>query len=317
MEAIIKGVLADNNRLRKELKHARLELVKMKEEREFGRGLLSPRSRSQDEEACPRGKSAIGSGTRVGSLGGMMAQEVEGGKRRKVEVGGPVGPEKRRELRLPAAVKVGGVRWETGIGGVQAGLMEAGVEFREGTKWLVPEGELEKRKERGSLSCTVVVRIRGGDVAGQLCRTGLWVGGVWCSVRRFVAVAPVRKGPAWRKAVDEVKEAVAGGGESVASLMKDVRGEVRRLTGGVGVAPLEKNAGDGFTGLKKEVGEIGKMVNVVVAGLKAIGSDVNVLGFMMATMFKEKEEEARRKGKGKGKRVDFGGGSGLGWGFKF
>ena len=171
-EAMIKEIVADNNRLRKELKHVRLELEKMKEEREFGRAPLSPRSPSPDEEACPRGESGV-SGTRVGSLGGMMAQEVEGGKRRKVEVGGPRDPEKRRDLRLPAAVKVGGMRWETGIGGVQAGLMEAGVEFCEGARWLVAEGELQKRKERGSLSSTVVVRIRGGDVAGQLCRTGL------------------------------------------------------------------------------------------------------------------------------------------------
>ena len=49
------------------------------------------------------------------------------------------------------------------------------MEFCEGARWLVPEGELQKRKEKGSLSSTVVVRIRGGDVAGQLCRTGLWV----------------------------------------------------------------------------------------------------------------------------------------------
>jgi len=182
---------------------------------------------------------------------------------------------------------------------------------------LVPEGELQKRKERGSLSSTVVVRIRGGDVAGQLCRTSLWVGGVWCSVRRFVAVAPVVKGPAWRKAVDEVKVAVAGGGESVASLMKDVRGEVRRLTGAVGVAPLGKNAGDGFTGLKKEVEEIGKRVNVALSGLKAIGGDVDVLGSMMAAMFKGMEESEKAKKKEKEKGVDFGGGSKVGSGFRF
>jgi len=166
----------------------RLELANIKEEREFGRAPLSPRSLSPDEEACPRDESGS-SKTQVESLGGMVAQEMEGGKRKRVEVGGPGDPEKRRNLRLPAAVKVGGVRWETGIGGVQAGLMEAGVQFCEGAKWLVSEGELQKRKERGSLSSTVVVRIRGGDVGGQLCHTGLWVGGVWCLVNRYVVVA--------------------------------------------------------------------------------------------------------------------------------
>jgi len=130
-------------------------------------------------------------------------------------------------------------------------------------------------------------------------------------------VAPVVKGPAWRKAVDEVKVAVAGGGESVPSLMKDVRGEVRRLTGAVGVAPLGKNAGDGFMGLKKEVEEIGKRVNVALAGLKEIGSDVDVLGSMMAAMFKGMEESEKAKKKEKGKGVDFGGGSKVGSGFRF
>ena len=142
-EAMISEIVADNNRLRRELKHARLELVRLKEEIEFGRAPLSPRSPSPDEEACTRGRSSF-SEARVGSLGGIMAQEVEGGKRRKVEVGGPKDPEKRRDLRLPAAVKVGGVRWETGIGGVQAGLMEAGVEFCKGARWLVAEGPEEE-----------------------------------------------------------------------------------------------------------------------------------------------------------------------------
>ena len=125
------------------------------------------------------------------------------------------------------------------------------------------------------------------------------------------------KGPAWRKAVDEVKKVVAGGSESVASLMNDIRSEVRRLTGAVEVAPLGKNAGDGFTGLKREVEEIGKRVNVALSGLKAIGGDVDVLGEMLAAMYKgvEAAEKERRKEKGKG--VDFGGGSKVGLGFRF
>ena len=283
---------------------------------------MSQRSPSLDEEACPRGESRRVVNFREGSLEGMLAQVVEGGKRRKMEVGGPIDPEKRRNLRLPVAVKMGGIRWESGIGGVQAGLMEARVEFCEGAKWLVPEGELQKRKERGSLASTVVVRIRGGNVAGQLCCTGLWVGGVWCSVRRYVVVAPVRKGPAWRKAVDEVKEAVAGGGKSVVGLMKDMREEVRRLTGVVGVAPLGKNVGDGLSGLRQEeVEEVGKRVSVAVAGLKAIGGYVDVLGSMMAVMLKRMEEVESKKEKGKGKAggggVDYGGGSGMGPGFRF
>jgi len=323
-EALIREIVADNTRLQMELKHMRLELVKMKEEREFGQAPLSPRSPSPDEEACPRGESTIGVPTQVWSLGGMMAQEVEGGRRRKVEVRGLIDHEKRRELRLPAAVQVGGVRWQTGIGGVQAGLMEAGVEFCVGARWLVPEGELQKRNERGSLSSTMVVRLRGRDVAGQLCRTGLWVGGVWCSVRRFVVVAPRWKGRAWQEAVDEVKEAVAGGEKSLASLMQDVRGEVRRLTAAVGVVHLGKNAGDGLSGLKREVEEVGRRVCVALEGLKAIGGDIDILGYMMAAIYKgmqeaEKDKARREKGKGKagGAGVDFGRGSKVGPGFRF
>ena len=233
-------------------------------------------------------------------------------------MGGPVDPEKRRELRLPAAVKVGGVRWETGIGGVQAGLMKAGVEFCESARLLVPKGELQKRKERGSLSSIVVVRIRGRDVAGQLCHTGLWVGGVWCLVRRLVVVAPVRKGPAWRKVLDEVKELVASGGESVASLMKDVRSGVTRLTRVVGVAPLGKNAGEGLSGLRREVEEVGKRVSMAVAGLMKIGGDINVLGSMMVAMFKGMVEVEKKKQKEKQKKaVDFGGGGKVGTGCRF
>ena len=58
-------------------------------------------------------------------------------------------------------VKIGGVRWEEGIGGVEAALNEVGVEFCEGTRWLVKEEELEKRRMCGSLASTVVVRVKG------------------------------------------------------------------------------------------------------------------------------------------------------------
>jgi len=72
-EDIISKIISDNNRLRKELRQARLELVMLKEEIEFGRAPLSPRSPSPDEEACPRGESTRKLNTRVGSLGGIMA----------------------------------------------------------------------------------------------------------------------------------------------------------------------------------------------------------------------------------------------------
>lgn len=38
-----------------------------------------------------------------------------------------------------------------------------------------------------------------------MCRTGLWIGGYWCSVRRFVAVPP-RKELGWVRMVGRARE---------------------------------------------------------------------------------------------------------------
>jgi len=62
----------------------------------------------------------------------------------------------------------------------------------------------------------------------------------------------------------------------------------------VGVAPLGKNTGDGLSGLKREVEEVGKRVSVAVAGLKAIGGDVDILGSVMAAMFTGMEEAEKK-----------------------
>jgi len=131
---------------------------------------------------------------------------VDGGKKRKV--GGSFDPEKEEGKSIPRMVKVGGVRWEEGIGGVEAALREAGIGFCEGTRWLVGEGELNKRRERGGLASTVVVRVMGEEVVRQLGRAGIWVGGYWCSVKRFVAVQPRRKEAGWMKVVDGIKSHV-------------------------------------------------------------------------------------------------------------
>ena len=53
----------------------------------------------------------------------------------------------------------------------------------DGTRWLVGEEELDKRRKRGSLASTVVVRVKGEEVERQLSGAGLWVGGYWCSVK--------------------------------------------------------------------------------------------------------------------------------------
>ncbi|RPB01074.1 hypothetical protein L873DRAFT_1842728 [Choiromyces venosus 120613-1] len=136
----------------------------------------------------------------------------EKGKRRKLrgeEVGGRVDPEGLRGKQLPVMVKVNGVLWEDGIGGVLEGLRKAGIVSCEGSHWLVGEEERKRRREKGANSSTVLAKIRGAGVATNLCRSGLWVGGCWCSVRRFVAVPPKAKEGVWtrvRGAIIEERE---------------------------------------------------------------------------------------------------------------
>jgi len=140
------------------------------------------------------------------SLNEMVAQVVEGGKRRRV--GGLFDPEKEVGKDIPRMVKIGGVRWEEGIGGVEVALREAGMGFCDGTRWLVGEEELKKRRERGGLSSTVVVRVEGEGVERQLKRAGIWVGGYWCSVKHCVAVQPKRREAGWMRVMDGIKSQV-------------------------------------------------------------------------------------------------------------
>ena len=133
-----------------------------------GRVPMSPRSPSPDEEKSSR---EVSRKRNTNCLDDMVAQVVDGGKRRRL--GNARHPGKSGTLRLPVMIKVGGMRWEDGIGVVERELEEAEIVICEGMGWLVPEGELAKRKKGGLLSSTVVARVRGVDKAGQLCRSGL------------------------------------------------------------------------------------------------------------------------------------------------
>jgi len=72
----------------------------------------------------------------------------------------------------------------------------------------VGKEELDKRRKRGSLASTVVVRVLGEEVVRQLGRAGIWVRGYWCSVKKFVAVQPRRKEAGWMKVMDRIKSHV-------------------------------------------------------------------------------------------------------------
>ena len=186
-----------------ELREARIRLGEnrvWKSEEEEVEARRNPwRTPSPEEGRFPRGASKR-------SLGEMVAQVVDGGKRRRV--GELFDPEKEVGKDIPRMVKIGGVRWEEGIGGVEVALREAGVGFCDGMRWLVGEEELKKRRERGGLSSTVVVRVKGEEVERQLKRAGIWVGGYWCSVKGFVAVQPKRREAGWMKVMDGIKSQV-------------------------------------------------------------------------------------------------------------
>ena len=53
--------------------------------------------------------------------------------------------------------------------------------------------------KEGKTSSTVLAMVRGGKEVDKLFRSGMWLAGRWCSVRRFLAVKPVRKVDRWRQ----------------------------------------------------------------------------------------------------------------------
>ena len=51
--------------------------------------------------------------------------------------------------------------------------------------------------KEGKTSSTVLAMVRGGREVDKLFHSGMWFAGRWCSVRRFLAVKPIRKGDRW------------------------------------------------------------------------------------------------------------------------
>ena len=97
----------------------------------------------------------------------MVAEVVGGGKRRRVGDGGRVvDPEKAQPVGVIMGLKVGGVLWEDGIGGVRTGLKAVGIEICDEGKWLVGESRRKERMESGKKSSTVLVKVRGEEVLG-------------------------------------------------------------------------------------------------------------------------------------------------------
>jgi len=138
-----------------------------------------------------------------GDGSGLLSRvvEVAEGKRRKVEkeVGARVDPEKERGIGSVVGLKVGGVAWLVGVEGVVEELGRMGIVICDGSCWLVNEDERGRRMKEGKTSSTVVALVRGGKEVDALFRSGMWMAGRWCSIKRFVSIKPVRKVDRWRQ----------------------------------------------------------------------------------------------------------------------
>jgi len=243
-------------------------------------------------------------------------------------------------------VKLGGVRWKDGIGGVSAVLVKAGIQECEIMRRLVQEGELAKRKERGALSSTVVAGVKGVEVAGQLCKTGLWVGGYRYSVKRYVVVPPKRKEQGWRKVVgkvvekmeefrDDILDALCKGlmvdqtSKRTEEMVKEVRMDVRKMMRTEGVGPFGADWKREGRELKKEgrwASELGVLRRNLNGELKKLSFQMQEIGDMVACLLTkdkvsgwhgkssngqeeesdDKIERVRRRRNGRGTRGDDG-----------
>ncbi|KAG0635962.1 hypothetical protein HOY80DRAFT_1090820 [Tuber brumale] len=238
-------------RVEEELRQANIRLGVnrvWKDEKEEEMAHLNPwRTLSLEDERSPKEASKK---RMSGSLEEMVAQVVDGGKRRRDE----------------------------GIGGVEVALREAEVGFCDGMRWLVGEEELKKRRERGSLVSMVVVKIRGLEAVGVLCRSGLWVGRYWCSVRCFVAVQPKRKVEAWEGVMERVGEKVDG--------LKEGLEERKRLE--------KKEAGERVVGVERVLTMLkglGDHLSVVEGSVKGVAREVRKVGLSKEERLGEKKDE--------------------------
>jgi len=69
----------------------------------------------------------------------------------------------------------------------------------EGGHWLVDDAERDRRMKAGKTSYPVVALVRRGKEVDRPFRSGMWLAGRWCSIRRFLAVKLVRKVDRWRQ----------------------------------------------------------------------------------------------------------------------
>ncbi|KAG0643560.1 hypothetical protein HOY80DRAFT_1090482 [Tuber brumale] len=204
-------------------KEEKEELVKERDllKRKRGNILSSPKETPTLEEV---GKEEV-----VG-VEQEFSQIVKGNKRRKVV--GEFDPERGWGKMLPMMMKVGGVLWENGIGGVLADLQGTGVVVDEGSRWLVGKEERDRRRANRSSSSTVLLKVLGEESVCDLCRYGIWVGGRWCLVKRFVAIPPKLKEEEFRRRFGALEEAVGEMKKGIGRLLRARNEAAKRIAYG-------------------------------------------------------------------------------------
>ena len=154
-----------------------------------------------------------------------MVEEVVEGKKRRMGYGGiPFDPEGVRGKGVVVGLKVGGVLWETGIGGVLDALEEVGFILAEGGRWLVGEEERKRRERWGRTSSTVVAFVRGVAEADVLLKKGLWLKGRWHSIKRYEAVQPIRAKKGWVWVGERLDEVMKNEGSALRLVNMSVKG---------------------------------------------------------------------------------------------
>ncbi|KAG0637979.1 hypothetical protein HOY80DRAFT_1080678 [Tuber brumale] len=221
-------------RLEREWKEEKEELVKERDllKRKRRNVLPSPR----DTAVLEGVKEEVGVG-----LEQQVSQAVEERKRRKV--GGEFDPEKGRRKMLPMRVKVGGVLWEDGIGGVLEGLQGTSVVVGEGSRWLMGKEEQDRRRANGSLSSTVLLKVLGEESVRDLCRHGIWMGGRWCSVKRFMAVPSRVKEEEFGRRFGAMEEAVGEMKKGIGKLLRARNEAANRIAYGEALKACDDEEG--------------------------------------------------------------------------
>ena len=150
-------------------------------------------------------------------------------KRKLRDRGIPFDPEGLRGKCIVVGLKLDGVLWEVGIGGVVAAIDEGGFILAEGARWLVDEKERVRRQALGWQSSTVVVFVRGVAETDALMKKSLWLRGRWHSVKRYEAVQPIRVKKEWYWAQERLDEVMKCEGVALRKLNGSVDGIFKAL----------------------------------------------------------------------------------------